>query len=351
MKQLAKIAACGSAVSMLSIMGASLSTGTASAIALHPGGYLQAAAAAPPIVLPQPAAGSHYTIAYIPGCTCDPYFATETAGFLAAAKQVGISTIVQGPADFNPTQQTTVLEAVVQKHPSAIVINPTNLTAMVAPINAAIAAGIPVMTTGNFVDTTKIFTAVAADSYVGGEVAAKALEKWIPNGGQVVYMDINPGVTSLSEHEQGFDKIMRANKKFTILPTLYANENSATQAADIIEGEITAHPKLAGVFASNVITAEGVANGIVGMSEAGKIKVVGYDASTQEVAALQNHSLTGLISQSPYTLGYMDIANSIKYLNGDHNLPKMQLLQPILIDLANLNQPNIQKAIYHATPY
>jgi hypothetical protein len=47
----------------------------------------------------------------------------------------------------------------------------------------------------------------------------------------------------------------------------------------------------------------------------------------------------------------MDIANSIKYLNGNHNLPKMQLLQPILIDLANLNQPNIQKAIYHATPY
>jgi ribose transport system substrate-binding protein len=51
----------------------------------------------------------HYTIAFIPGCTCDPYYSTETAGFQEAMDEMGMEAIVQGPANFDAAEQTPVL--------------------------------------------------------------------------------------------------------------------------------------------------------------------------------------------------------------------------------------------------
>src|SRR5437879_4535962 len=111
---------------------------------------------------PSSSSGKHYTIAFIPGCTCDPYYSTEVKGVQDAAKAAGATALVQGAANFAPAEQIPVLQAVVQRHPDAIIIDPTDATALAGPIEAAVAAGIPVMTTGNNVNTTKIFTAIAA---------------------------------------------------------------------------------------------------------------------------------------------------------------------------------------------
>lgn len=287
-----------------------------------------------------------FKIAFIPGCTCDPYYSTETSGFQAAAKAAGMTTIVQGPADFQASQQITVLQAVVQRKPDAIVIDPTDATALVAPIESAIAQGIPVMTTGNNVSTKKIFTAIAASSVEGGKLGAEALIKQAPQGGELLFVHIKPGVSSIDDRETGFKSGVQGQSKFKILANVYAGNDSATQAASLVSAVINSHPNLVGVFASNVITAEGAANAIQSAGKVGKIKAVGYDAGPQEVTDLKAGSLTAIISQNPYKIGQMALQNAVKYLGGDHSIPKDQPLQPLVITQENLNTPEAQTAIY-----
>lgn len=290
--------------------------------------------------------GAGKTIAFIPGCTCDPYYSTETLGFTDAMKQAGATPLVQGPAAFEPAQQITVLQAVVQKKPDAIVIDPTDATALAAPIDAAIAAGIPVMTTGNNVNTQKIFTAIAASSLEGGKLAAKELIKQVPDGGEVVFVHIKPGITSIDDREKGFRQALAGNAKFTILDNLYAGNDSATQAAGLVSPVIAAHPKLVGIFASNVITANGTANAITTSGKVGKIKAIGYDAGAQEITDLKAGALSAVISQNPYRIGQLAVSNTLKHLAGDTSIPKDQPLPPLVIDNDNLASPEAQQAIY-----
>jgi ribose transport system substrate-binding protein len=290
--------------------------------------------------------GKHYTIAFIPGCTCDPYYTAETEGFEAAAKAAGDTAIVQGPADFQASEQIPVLEAIIQRHPDAIVIDPTDETALAAPIDAAIAAGIPVMTTGNNVNTTQIFTAIAASSIQGGLLGGQELIKQAPQGGDVVFVHIKPGISSIDDRDTGFKQAFANQSTYTVLPELYAGNDSATQAASLVEADLAAHPDIVAIFASNVITAEGAANAVQSAGKAGKIAVLGYDAGPQEVTDLQNGTLTALISQNPYQIGQLAVANTDKYLGGDHSIPKNQPLVPVVITTGNLEQPGIQTALY-----
>jgi ribose transport system substrate-binding protein len=291
-------------------------------------------------------AGKHYTIAFIPGCTCDPYYSTETTGFQAAAKAAGVTAIVQGPANFQASEQIPVLQAVVQRKPDAIVIDPTDATALAAPIEAAVAQGIPVMTTGNNVNTKKIFTAIAASSIDGGKLGGQELIKQAPQGGEVVFVHIKPGISSIDDRDTGFKQAFAGQSKYTVLPELYAGNDSATQAASLVSATLSSHPNLVAIFASNVITAEGAANAVQTAGKAGKIAVLGYDAGPQEVTDLQAGSLTAIMSQNPYKIGQLAVENAVKFLGGDKSIPKDQPLTPLVITKENLNNPESQTALY-----
>ncbi|WP_406416683.1 substrate-binding domain-containing protein [Streptomyces sp. NBC_00873] len=290
--------------------------------------------------------GKQRTIAFIPGCTCDPYYSTEITGFEAAAKAAGVTPIVQGPANFQASEQIPVLQAVVQKKPDAIVIDPTDATALAAPIAAAVAQGIPVMTTGNNVNSDKIFTAIAASSVQGGKLGAEELMKQKPEGGKVVFVHIKPGISSIDDREKGFRQAFDGQSKYKVLSNLYAGNDSATQAAGLVQSAITANPDLVAIFASNVITAEGAANAVRAAGKTGKIAVLGYDASPQEATNLKNGTLTALVSQNPYQIGQLAVKNALKYIDGDHNIPKDQPLVPLVITKDNLDDPASQTGLY-----
>ncbi|WP_331772930.1 substrate-binding domain-containing protein (plasmid) [Embleya sp. NBC_00888] len=290
--------------------------------------------------------GKHRTIAFIPGCTCDPYYSTQIEGFKAAAKAAGATAIVQGPANFQASEQIPVLQAVAQKKPDAIVIDPTDATALAAPIAVVVAKGIPVMTTGNNVNSDKIFTAIAASSTKGGTLGAQELMKQKPEGGKVVFVHIKPGISSIDDREKGYREAFAGQSNYKVLANLYAGNDSATQAAGLVQSAITANPDLVAIFASNVITAEGAANAVKAAGKTGKIAVVGYDASPQEAAYLKDGTLTALVSQNPYQIGQLAVENTLKYLGGDHNIPKDQPLVPLVITKDNLDDPASQTALY-----
>src|SRR6516225_8246690 len=90
-----------------------------------------------------PAAAKNYTVALIPGLTTDPFYITMHTGAEAAAKALGATLVFQGAADFNPVTQVPVLDAIIARHPDAILIAPTDKTQLIQPLKKAADAGIP----------------------------------------------------------------------------------------------------------------------------------------------------------------------------------------------------------------
>jgi ribose transport system substrate-binding protein len=287
-----------------------------------------------------------YTVAFIPGCTCDPYYSTETAGFEEEAAKLGVEAIVQGGANFDPGDQVPVLQAVIQKKPDLIVIDPTDQQALVGPIKLATEQGIPVITTGNEISADLAITKIAASSIEGGREAGKfVLEQAGDASGPVLVNNTEPGVSSVADRDTGFREALDGSS-LELLDTQYNNDDQA-KAASITSSTLRAHSDLVAVFATNVLSAQGVANALRGAGQAGKdVIAVGYDASEEQIRALREGLLDAVISQDPRQIGALAVQNAVKYLDGDQSIPKDQPLKPIVITRDNVDDPEIQKTIY-----
>ena len=87
-----------------------------------------------------------------------------------------------------------------------------------------------------------------------------------------------------------------------MLPTQYVGDNPA-KAAAAITALYSAHQDLGGVFATNVLVAQGVDTGLKTAGAARKVKIIGYDADPTQVSDLKSGVVDALIAQEPYLEG------------------------------------------------
>ena len=83
-----------------------------------------------------------------------------------------------------------------------------------------------------------------------------------------------------------------------------------------------AHPDLAGVFATNVLVAQGVDTGLQTAHAASKIKIIGYDADPTQVADLKSGVVEALIAQEPYQEGVDGVEQAVNALTTSRPSPR-----------------------------
>src|ERR1700751_2366388 len=190
---------------------------------------------------PASAADKKYTIALIPGLTTDAFYITMHKGAQAAADALGVNLIFQGAPDFNPVTQVPVLDAVIARKPSAILIAPTDKVQLVEPLKKAVDAGIPVLTVDTFIGDGRYQTGsgdadfplsyIASDNILGGEIAARALAKAIGDKGKVYVSNVNPGISTTDQREHGFKDEIKKHANITVFETQFNNDEANFAAA------------------------------------------------------------------------------------------------------------------------
>lgn len=295
-----------------------------------------------------------FTIALIPGLTTDAFYITMRKGAEAAAKAVGAELVFQGAPDFNPVTQVPVLDAVIAKQPSAILIAPTDKTQLVQPLKKAFDAGIPVFTVDTFIGTGVYQTGagdadfpisyIASDNILGGEIAARALATAIGDKGKVYVSNVKPGISTTDQREEGFKREMAKHSGIEVLETQF-NDNDANKAASQLQAVFARNPDLAGVFGANLFSALGAANGVQQAGQAGKVRVVAFDAPGSIVDNLNTGLVDMAIAQHPAEIGYFGVMAAYAHLTGN-SVPTAIGTGFTVIDKSNVGDPNVAKFIY-----
>lgn len=295
-----------------------------------------------------------FTIALVPGLTTDAFYITMRKGAEAAAKAVGADLVFQGAPDFNPVTQTPVLDAVIARHPDAILVAPTDKTQMVQPLKKAADAGIPVITVDTFIGTGNYQTGagnadfplayIASDNVLGGKMAARALAKAIGDKGKVYVSNIKPGISTTDQREEGFVAEMKNHPGIQILQTQY-NDDDANKAASQLQSVYARNPDLAGVFGANLFSALGAANGVKQGGLTGKVKVVGFDAPTSVVGDIKSGLIDAVIAQHPAEIGYYGVISAYAHLTGQ-SIPVLIGTGFTEMDKSNIDQPDVAKFVY-----
>lgn len=297
-----------------------------------------------------------FTIALVPGLTTDAFYITMRKGAQAAADALGVELVFQGAPDFNPVTQVPVLDAVIARAPSAILIAPTDVTQLVEPLRKAHDAGIPVITVDTFIGTGKYQTGagdadfplsyIASDNVLGGKMAARALAAAIGDAGGKVYVsNVKPGISTTDQREEGFKAAMKDEfPKIEVLETQF-NENDANKAASQLQAVFARNGDLKGVFGANLFSALGAANGVSQAGKSGEIKVVAFDAPTSIVDNINTGLVDVAIAQHPAEIGYYGVVSAFAHLTGQ-SIPVAIGTGFTIIDKANVGDPNVAKYVY-----
>lgn len=277
---------------------------------------------------------SSKSLALIQGTKADNFYVTMGCGAKAEASKLGYSINVQGPADFAAPEQIPIVDAITAQHPGAVLIAPTDTHALIAPMQQMKSAGIKVIQVDTTVSDPSIAAAsISSNNIEGGAKAADELAKLIGDKGSVIVMNEQAGVSTTEARIQGFLQEIKKYPGIKPLATQYVGDNPA-KAAQAITAVYAAHPDLAGVFATNVLVAQGVDTGLSTAHAASKVKIVGYDADPTQVADLKSGIVQALIAQEPYEEGVDGVEQAVNALTGKPT-------QSILTGLAVLTRSNL----------
>lgn len=288
-----------------------------------------------------------YTIALVPGLTTDPFYITMHAGAAAEAKKLGVKLTWQGGTTFSPTTQLPVVNSLLAEHPSALLIAPTDVVALKAPIEKFIKSGIPVIT----VDTTLTDTAILAgritsNNFSGGEQAAETIAKLAGYKGQVAVDNVNPGISTTDARQAGFLAQIKKYPKMSVAAIEY-NNDSPTLAASQTKNIVLKYPKLVGIFGTNIYGAQGAGEAIAAAGKKGKIFVAAYDAEPATVKLLKQGVINVLVIQQPALEGADGVKYAYDILTGHKSLvPKSTLVTNVIGTTATASSAAISKYYY-----
>lgn len=295
------------------------------------------------------------TITLVPGLTTDAFYITMNRGAQAAAKALGITVDFQGAEEFDPVLQTPVLDAVIARGPSAILIAPTDTTQMIEPLRRANEQGIPVITVDTFIGDGKYqdgagdgdfpLAYVASDNVGGGRMAAQFMAVAIGGTGQVYVSNVRPGISTTDQREEGFKAEMAENfPDVEVLDTQY-NENDASLAASQFSAVMARNPDIKGVFGANLFSALGAGNGVEGAGKADEVTVIAFDAPQSIVDNISSGLVDAAIAQHPAEIGYFGVMAAYAVLTGE-SVPTTIGTGFTVINADNVDDENIAKFIY-----
>ena len=125
----------------------------------------------------------------------DEFYITMQCGIEAEAAKLGVTVKTQGPQKFDPTLQRPILDSVKATKPDAILIAPTDVTAMQQPLEGGRRGRHQGRSwwTPPPKDPSYAASQIASDNIGGGKAAFDAIKQLNPDGGKVMVMSVEPG--------------------------------------------------------------------------------------------------------------------------------------------------------------
>ena len=252
-----------------------------------------------------------YKIGFSISTLNNPFFVTLSEGAKEQAKEMDATLTVIDAQD-DAAKQASDVEDLIQQGVDLILINPTDSSAVVAAVESANNAGIPVITVDRSSEGGDVVSHIASDNKAGGELAGQFLAELVGDGAKVVELEGIAGSSAARDRGMGFNEIVKG--KLDIVAKQTANFNRA-EGLTVMENIMQANPDIKGVFAHNDEMALGALEAI---EAAGKeVKVVGFDATDDAVKSVEAGKLAGTVAQKPDLIGKKAVEVAVLSLKGE----------------------------------
>jgi simple sugar transport system substrate-binding protein len=266
------------------------------------------------------------------GAAGDAFWDVVQHGAVQAGKDLGVSVDYQSDGD--PQRQAQLIDAAVNQKVDGIVVSMANPDALKDPVEAAVKAGIPVVTINSGGDRSAEFGAighVGQDESIAGQGAGRELAA--EGAKKVLCVVHEAGNIGLEQRCSGASQGLGAD-----VTPLQVDINDLQGAQSTIASQLQSDSSIDAVLTLNSAVA---AVAVSAAKDAGsKATVATFDLNQDVIKGIQDGSIAFAVDQQQYEQGYLPIVMLQLYAK---NLNTVGGGQPVLTGPGIVDRDNVDE--------
>jgi simple sugar transport system substrate-binding protein len=244
--------------------------------------------------------------------TTNPFFTPTQSGAADACKLLGCTYQWTGSATSSVSEMVTAINTAVTAGVDGIATALIDPSAFNKPVQAALAAKIPVVSYNADEPQTGRLAYIGQDLLVSGQQMGEHIVSLLPSGGQIALFIATPGSANIQPRIDGAIDTLKAHSsiKYDVVATGAAVPAELTA----IEAWATAHSSAKGMFAVDAGSTQSLAQTIQkqGLKAKGWVGG-GYDLTPITETLLASGFIEFTIDQQPYLQGFLPILELYLY--------------------------------------
>jgi len=283
------------------------------------------------------AQGKTYKIAISIPDLAFPFFVIMAKQMQDEAKKLGDVTVDVLDGRNDTSKQTADLESVIASKYDGLVVSPITADSMAPAVKEVVDAGIPVITVDRDVNNVATMAHVGADNVQGGREQAWEIMKLLPKGGTIFNLTGTPGASPAIDRAKGLHEILdpHSEYKFVFEQTGNFKRDDGNKVAEAALSAQSTPPDV--INAANDDMALGVIEALRAKNLNGKVAVIGFDAITESLQAIQKGDQTADVDQFPGAQSSTALDMMEAFLTKGTKPTKHDVyLPPLLLDKNNL---------------
>jgi ribose transport system substrate-binding protein len=254
------------------------------------------------------------------------YWKTAATGFQKAGAEYGVTAELRGPAKFDPQGEVEAFRAAVALKPAGILVSVSNSGLMAPEIDAAINAGIPVITMDSDSPESKRLYFIGTNNFAAGQLGGHRVAAQLNGKGNVVFFS-NPGQPNLDERLKGYKDIFSNYPGIKVVEVFDMKGDTGTAMDKTTEYLArTGADKVDAVICLESSSAKDVGEVFKRVQAKGRL-LVAMDLEVGTLLLVKDGTIDSTISQKPYTMGFLGLKAldevhhyPVKPLGGDYGL-------------------------------
>ena len=249
-------------------------------------------------------------VAVTHGQSSDPFWSVVSNGIDQAAEDMGVEIEYQAPGTFDMVEMSNLINAAVASEPDGLIVSIPDADALGPAIQAAVDAGIPVISINSGADVFQEFgvlTHIGQTELIAGEQAGERLAE--AGGTNALCVNQEVGNVALDQRCEGFTNGFGGEVE--VVP-VDLNDPQSTQST--ITNAISGNPDIDTILTLGPTGATPTLQALQGANRLEDINFATFDLSPEVLQAIADGQMDFAVDQQQYLQGYLPVVFLTKYM-------------------------------------
>ena len=235
-----------------------------------------------------------------------PYWQTAVAGFKSAAAQYNVTARVAGPDTYDPQGELAEFQKAVAAKPAGILVSVSDAAVMQPGIDAAVSAGIPVITMDSDAKNSHRLYFIGTNNLEAGRLGGRRVIEKLGGKGNVVFFTL-AGQPNTEERLKGFKDVFATRPGMNIVEVvdIKGDLHTAFDKAQELMAQ-TGAKKIDAFVCLESASGKMVADAISRTGDTSR-ELVAWDVNPETLQSIKDGVIDATIAQKPYTMGFVGL--------------------------------------------